>query len=188
MLRRQDPLASPEPLIRRVYSYAAYRLGDGPDAEDATSETLERALRYRSSYDADAGTPQAWILGIARRIVGEHEARGRVPADALDDETAESAPGDDPSDRALDRFALRDALQLLSQDERDLFALRYGADLTAREIARVLGSRTNTVEVALHRAHARLRDLLDTGRAESRPAQTLVSAPATRRGDDPATA
>ena len=49
MLRRSDPLANPEPLIRRVYSYAAYRLGDGADAEDATSETLERALRYRQS-------------------------------------------------------------------------------------------------------------------------------------------
>src|SRR5256885_13180960 len=41
----RDPLANPEPLIRRVYSYAAYRLGDGPDAEDATSDAFERALR-----------------------------------------------------------------------------------------------------------------------------------------------
>ena len=111
-----------------------------------------------------------------------------MPAGELDEETGEVAGGEDPSDRALDRFALRDAMQLLTQDERDLFALRYGADLTAREIARVLGSRTNTVEVALHRAHARLRDLLDSERPAPELAQTLVSAPVTRRGDDPATA
>jgi DNA-directed RNA polymerase specialized sigma24 family protein len=36
-------------------------------------------------------------------------------------------------------------------------ALRYGADLTARQIAELLGLRTNTVEVALHRALTRLR-------------------------------
>ena len=39
---RVDPLANPEPLIKRVYAYVAYRVGDGPDAEDLTSETFER--------------------------------------------------------------------------------------------------------------------------------------------------
>src|SRR5207302_4342886 len=57
---RVDPLARPEPLIRRVYAYAAYRLGDGPDAEDATSDTFERALRYRHRYDRSKGEPIAW--------------------------------------------------------------------------------------------------------------------------------
>src|SRR5438132_813510 len=49
-LMRRDPLANPDALIRRVYSYVAYVLGDGPDAEDVTSETFVRAIRYRSSY------------------------------------------------------------------------------------------------------------------------------------------
>jgi DNA-directed RNA polymerase specialized sigma24 family protein len=35
--------------------------------------------------------------------------------------------------------------------------MRYGADLTARDIARITDTRTNTVEVALHRALAKLR-------------------------------
>ena len=43
MIRARDPLADPEPLIRRVYAYVAYRIGDGPDAEDVTSEVFERA-------------------------------------------------------------------------------------------------------------------------------------------------
>ena len=29
---KRDPLAHPEELIQRVYAYAAYRIGDGPDA------------------------------------------------------------------------------------------------------------------------------------------------------------
>ena len=59
-----DPLDNPEPLVRRVYAYAAYRLGDGPDAEDVTSETFERALRYRQTFDPNRGTPAAWLVGI----------------------------------------------------------------------------------------------------------------------------
>ena len=54
---RVDPLANPEPLIRRVYSYVAYRVGDGPDAEDITSETFERAVRYKKTFDQRKGEP-----------------------------------------------------------------------------------------------------------------------------------
>jgi DNA-directed RNA polymerase specialized sigma24 family protein len=43
--------------------------------------------------------------------------------------------------------------------------LRYGADLTARQIAELLGERTNTIEVALHRVLARLRAELESERA-----------------------
>lgn len=39
--------------------------------------------------------------------------------------------------------------------------MRYGADLTAGQIGRLLGLRTNAVEVALHRARQRLRALLE---------------------------
>jgi RNA polymerase sigma factor (sigma-70 family) len=45
----------------------------------------------------------------------------------------------------------------LSSKDQELIALRYGADLTAKSIARLIGSRTNAVEVALHRALERLR-------------------------------
>src|SRR6266511_3840403 len=67
----RDPLANPERLIRRVYAYAAYRLGDGPDAEDATSEAFERALRYRESFDPRKDEPVSWLIGIARRVVAD---------------------------------------------------------------------------------------------------------------------
>ena len=62
MLRRRDPLANPERLIRSVYAYVAYRVGPGPDAEDITSDVFERALRYRESYDPKRGEPMALSL------------------------------------------------------------------------------------------------------------------------------
>jgi len=34
MTFNRDPFANPEPLIRRVYSYVAYRIGDGAEAEE----------------------------------------------------------------------------------------------------------------------------------------------------------
>jgi RNA polymerase sigma-70 factor (ECF subfamily) len=154
MLRR-DPLANPEPLIRRVYAYCAYRLGDGPDAEDATSDAFERALRYRSSYDPRKGTPAAWLIGIARRSVDDLlGARGPITSEEVPDMPA-------PERNDVVRLDVAAAVSRLGARDRNLIALRYGADLKAGQIAELLELRTNAVEVVLHRALARLREELD---------------------------
>jgi RNA polymerase sigma factor (sigma-70 family) len=163
---RVDPLRNPEPLIRRVYAYAAYRLGDGPDAEDATSDTFERALRYRHRDDRTKGEPIAWLLGIARRAVDDLYAT-RPPVAEL---TADVAGPEDIEPETVRRLTVQKAVLTLDERSRELVALRYGADLTARQIAEMLGERTNTVEVALHRAHARLRASLDGEQRHPSPA------------------
>jgi RNA polymerase sigma-70 factor, ECF subfamily len=153
----RDPLADPAPLIRRVYAYVAYRLGDGPDAEDVTSEVFERAVRYRSSYDAARGGPLPWLIGIARRCIDGRRLMP-VPAGTLG---FEGAAPDDLETAAVDRMTLAAAMSTLDQRARELVALRYGADLSARQIGALLGLQTNAVEVALHRALARLRGELE---------------------------
>ena len=149
---RVDPLRNPEPLIRRVYAYVAYRIGAGPDAEDVTSETFERALRYRKSYDPQKGEPLPWLLGIARRLI-----EGRPLNFELSSEVPDRADEGDLEEAAIRRLALSRAVSHLDERDRELIALRYGADLTARQIAETLDLRTNAVEVALHRALGRLR-------------------------------
>jgi RNA polymerase sigma-70 factor (ECF subfamily) len=146
----RDPLANPEPLIKRVYAYAAYVLGDGPDAEDVTSETFVRALRYRESYDPAKGSPAAWLVGIARRCVADRP-RPPEPTDA------ESSASADVHETRADALTVRAAVARLSERDREIVALRYGADLTARQIAEALDMRTTAVEVALHRLLAKLR-------------------------------
>jgi RNA polymerase sigma factor (sigma-70 family) len=154
---RRDPLTNPEPLIRRVYAYVAYRIGDGPDAEDVTSATFERALRYRSSFDPRRGGPLSWLLGIARREIRTYLSQRQVyPMSEI-----EAAAPDDGADDAASRLDLIVALRSLDDGERELIALRFGADLTARQIGEVLDRKTNAVEVALHRALRKLRQELE---------------------------
>ena len=174
MFRRRDPLAQPEVLIRRVYAYAAYRLGDGQDAEDVTSETFARALRYRESYDPARGEPIAWLLGIARRCVDAAlsptpESLGDFP-DEIDNTELEQ--------RAIARLTLSDAVAKLNARDRELIALRYGADLTAAQIGERLGLSTNAAEVALHRAIERLRGYLDVPPEPADHGAVRVSTPA----------
>jgi len=161
----RDPLRDPAPLVRRVYAYVAYRIGDGPDAEDVTSDVFERALRYRDSYDPRKSEPIAWLIGIARRCIVDAVKPGAEP---MAEPPAEAAPVDVESE-AVRRLTLRKAVAALDGRDQELIALRYGADLTARQIAAQLGLRTNAVEVALHRALGRLRDALEQPRLEAVP-------------------
>ena len=152
----RDPLSNPEPLVRRVYAYVAARLGDGPDAEDVTSEVFERAVRYRSGYDPERGEPIDWLIGIARRCVASFS---RPPLDR-DGKLDPPAPGD-LADEAVRRLAFYEALASLSDRDRELIGLYYGAGLKARQIAELLDSTTNAVQVALHRAVGRMRAFVD---------------------------
>ena len=151
-----DPLHNPEPLLRRVYAYVAYRVGDGPGAEDIVGATFERAVRYRSSYDARRGDPIAWLIGIARQCILDSYAQSQEVVVA---EPPERAVGDH-ADETVRRIALGSAVAALPERDRELIALRYGADLSARRIGELIELTTNAVEVALHRALARLRSEL----------------------------
>jgi RNA polymerase sigma factor (sigma-70 family) len=169
-MTRRDPLRQPEEAIKRLYAYAAYRLGPGADAEDVVSETIERALRYRSSYDASAGSPIAWMIGIARRCIAdavrEQGKRVDVPVEELTDVQPDFGPD------VVARSDLRNAVGMLDERDRELIALRYGADLSAREIGALLDLRTNTVEVALHRALGKLRESLGGPGSRDEPTKT----------------
>jgi RNA polymerase sigma-70 factor (ECF subfamily) len=156
-MAHRDPLARPEKLIPLVYAYVAYRLGSGPDADDVTSETMEHAYRYRDRYDPAKGEPMAWLIGIARNCVADLVA---AREDVVDEPAPEPAT-EEMEEEAMRRLSLHRAVARLDERERELIALRFGADLTARQIGRLLGVRPNAVEVALHRALGRLRAYLE---------------------------
>jgi RNA polymerase sigma-70 factor (ECF subfamily) len=167
-----DPLARPEELLRRVYAYVAYRVHDRTEAEEITSETFVRAVRYRDRYDPSLGEPVAWLLGIARRCIYDASLQPRPESPA-----AEPAVGGDLEGEVVSRMTLASALAALSSTDRDLIALKYGADLSTREIARVLEMRPGSVDVALSRARSRLKELLES-ELTTRPA------PATKVADE----
>jgi RNA polymerase sigma-70 factor, ECF subfamily len=176
-LMRRDPLADPGPLVERVHAYVAYRIGAGADADDVTGETFTRAVRYRDSYDSSKGAPVDWLIGIARRCIDDALSARRQehhPPDTM-------ASGDLEED-TVNRLALWGAVGRLGERDRELIALRYGADLSARQIGRQLDMATNAVEVALHRALGRLRPLLEEqADVPATPATTPASGRSHRR-------
>jgi RNA polymerase sigma factor (sigma-70 family) len=155
-MRSRDPFRHAERLADSVYAYVAYRIGAGAAAEDVTGEAFARGWRYRRTYDPSRGTPESWLIGIARRVLAEGFGGREVPMDELPER-------EDPADeysRCLDRITLAQAMDRLPDRDRELLAMRYGAQMSTREIADHLKIEANTIDVALTRARRRLRGML----------------------------
>lgn len=162
---QRDPAAFAA-LYRRylddVYSYAFYELGDHHDAEDATERVFLAALRALPGFrDTGAGF-RAWLFRIARNTLSNaHRARRRRPVRPLEEAPEPVAPGADPAglvQRADEVRRVRELLDELPEDRRQVVLLRFVDGLSSREIAVVLDRSEGAVRVLLHRA---LRDLAD---------------------------
>ncbi len=144
--------------LPRVYNFFRYRVGDGPEAEDLTSTTFEKAWRARHRYRRDLGAFTTWLLTIARNVAVDHyrQARAFVPLEDAADVPGGPSP-EDLATRRSDVERLSRLLALLPARERELVALRYGAGLTNRAIARLTGLSESNVGTILHRTIQELR-------------------------------
>ncbi len=149
-----------------LFSFLAYRTGDRTLAQDLLADTFERALRARFRFDRRKGSERTWLYAIGLNVLRDHARRAaaerRAHDRALHDGIASRESAEDPRLPAVgDRDELARALAGLSAEEREVISLRFGADLTAPEMARVLGTKLTTVEGRLYRALRKLRAALE---------------------------
>jgi RNA polymerase sigma-70 factor (ECF subfamily) len=146
-----------------LFGFLVYRTGDRALAEDILTETFVRVLRTKSPYDRGRGASEkTWLYTIALNLLRDHGRRLATEARALADRP-EANPGldGDPSIIAVEeRDSVQRAMQVLSGAEQEAVALRFGAGMTAREIAALTEERTSTVEGRIYRALRKLRDEL----------------------------
>jgi RNA polymerase sigma-70 factor (ECF subfamily) len=151
--------------LPRIYNYFRYRFGDDAVAEDLTAVTFEKAWRARERYRRDLAAFSTWLLTIARNVAtdryraertGRSMHRAEVPLDLLEQQPAPDTPHELYARQAeLDRLGA--LLALLPERDRELVALKYGAQQTNREIARQLGLSESNVGTLLHRIITKLR-------------------------------
>jgi len=144
--------------LPRVYNFFRYRVGDGPVAEDLASRTFEKAWRARHRYRRDLAGFGTWLFAIARNVAIDY-FRERRPHVSLE-EAAELPGGPTPEELAERRSDVERLGRLLAElpdREREVVALKYGAGLTNRAIAKATGLTESNVGTVLHRTVGRLR-------------------------------
>jgi len=146
----------------RLFSFLAYHTGNRTLAEDLLSETFERVLRSHHRFDPRRGSERRWLYTIALNLLRDNARRRTHEERALQHAGAGVSQSEaDPEFGAVERRdELQRALALLSEDEREALALRFGADLKLRDVARVLGEGESAVEGRIYRALGKLREEL----------------------------
>jgi RNA polymerase sigma-70 factor (ECF subfamily) len=145
--------------LPRVYNFFRYRCGPGADVENLTARTFEKAWRARHRYRRDVAAFSTWLLSIARNVAID-DFRTRKFYAPLEAAAAVPAQGRSPEAHAVldsDASRLSSLLEQLPERERELLALKYGAEMTNRTIAAATGLSESNVGTILHRAIQTLR-------------------------------
>jgi RNA polymerase sigma-70 factor (ECF subfamily) len=150
-------------LAGAVTGYLALR--GAPEPEDQASETLFDVARNIERFEGDERSFRSWVFVIAhRRLIDARRRSGRqLETTPLHD--SESHPVGNVESEALDNLALAEMVQLLeplSDDQRDVIALRMIADLSLEETAEVMGKRVGAIKALQRRAVGNLKKMLET--------------------------
>jgi RNA polymerase sigma factor (sigma-70 family) len=161
-MRNEDFERLYEEHAQALFGFLAYRTGDKALAEDLLADTFEKAMRARRRFDPRKGSSKTWLYSIALNTLRD-QVRRRAAAERAGEQLAEGAAeeGSDSADAVALRDELARALATLTDEEREVVALRYGADLTVPEIARLKKEKLTTIEGRVYRALRKLRERLE---------------------------
>jgi RNA polymerase sigma factor (sigma-70 family) len=130
------------------------------DADDVLQRVFYEVWRHSGRYDPSRSLP-AWVLGIARKRAIDHLRRRRNSAIALDN--LADVVGDDGRELA-ERYArcleVRNALNRLPDEQREVLVMAYFGGFTQAEIATHLGVPLGTVKARSFRGLRRLAEFL----------------------------
>lgn len=139
----------------RVLLFAEIRLGDRSAAEDIAEEAFRIAWQKLGQGQE---LSLAWILVVARNLVGnEYRRQRRHPA-----ATAVDVVDAGKADEEFRHLEVRAAVRNLQPAERELVYLVYWEDLPTGVVATMLGCSVPTLWVRLHRVRTKLRTVLGT--------------------------
>ncbi len=151
-----------------LYGYAMVLSRDRTEAEDLVQETCVRAVQAIESLRPDSNV-KGWLFTILRNIwlnqLRRRRAAPKIVELDVDESTAELAVETSKDPHALyvskvEREQVREAIQQLSEEFREIIVLREYGELSYQEIANVLGCPAGTVMSRLGRARSKLRSLL----------------------------
>jgi RNA polymerase sigma-70 factor (ECF subfamily) len=174
-----------EEAFRRLYAelydpvcrFVGARVRGPAEVEDLVATVFGRVVEGLGSFDGGRGSVTAWVLGMARHAVIDHQRRraafgGARQAAASTDDLHEVLAADLPD--ALGVMVRDEEVQavrawLHRQDEatRELMELKFGQGLTSRQVAQVMGLSQDAVKKRCERILRQMRQELPTETTES---------------------
>lgn len=151
---------------RIVFTLAVRIVNNRQTAEEVTLDVFHDVWRRAGSYDATGGSVVGWIMNQARsRAIDrlrfeQRKKRVSPPAEALPPAIAAGDPEASLDVREQARV-LREALRVLTSDERQAIETAFFSELTYQEVAAKLSQPLGTVKTRVRSGLGKLRQALD---------------------------
>jgi RNA polymerase sigma-70 factor, ECF subfamily len=159
---------------RQVYEDIApsvlryFRASRAPDADDLVGETFLRVVQGIGGFEGDEPRFRAWVFTIARHCrIDSSRSAARRPAMPVSPEELVGRAGtggaEDDAMRSLAEVRVRQVLDRLTPDQRDVLLLRVLADLTIEQVGAILGKRPGAVKALQARGLQEIRRQMSRG-------------------------
>jgi RNA polymerase sigma-70 factor (ECF subfamily) len=146
------------PHLDAAYNLARWLTRNDHDAEDVAQEACLRAMRFFDGFRGGAVRP--WLLTIVRNTYLTWLQKSKVKEMAPLEHDVESGDSN-PEEQLIERVdgqSLRQALDALPAEYREVIVLRELEELSYKEIAEIAGIPIGTVMSRLARARRRLQE------------------------------
>ena len=163
---QQGDFKSFEVLYRRhrkgVFNFLLRYLGDQSGAEEAMQEVFVRVVKSSAGYQRNAKFT-TWLYTIARNLTIDAHRRGKIrqhvslnqpvgggdeplTLEGLLEDKHIDGDGEGRAGRMQIKNAIREGIDALSDEQREVFLLRESAGLQFKEIAVTVGCPENTAK------------------------------------------
>lgn len=137
------------------------------DPEDLCAEVFYQVARDIHRFKGSASKFRSWVFVIAhRRLIDSRRSEGRHPATVDEPLTSLDAAGGDVEEEVMEQLGTAQVeviLSSLTQNQRDVLALRIVADRTLEETAAIMGKRVGAIKALQRRALSSVKTHLEQG-------------------------
>ena len=144
---------------KKLYNYAYYKLGNAEDAEDVVQDCVMTAFESINQLKK-ADSFQPWIFRILYcgcTVMIKEQMQKRNIDDIDDCRNISSIE----NEITIEREELKAALDILSEDEKNIVLLSVVAGLQSKEIAKISGYSAGNVRQKLSRSLTKMKRYLD---------------------------
>ena len=152
-----------------IYRYIVMKVGNRQAAEDLTSEVFVRLLSAVRDQRAPQNTLRGWLFRVASIVVADYH-RQRYRERDVDWQSVDERSYVDPRRQAAKKEqveALHEALTELTDAQQEVIALRFGAGMAIRDVAKTMNKSEGAVKMLQARAVAALSEQLTAWRTQA---------------------
>ncbi len=144
-----------------LYRFFLARTTNRAISEDLTQDVFFKVISKIDTFDDEKGNFPGWVWQIARNTLIDHyRGKSDIPFVDAGEGIEDISVAVDDIDQRMKIRAIMEAVGRLTEEEQELFSLRYVSDTSYKDMSALIGKSEPALRVALHRLNKKVKDII----------------------------